>query len=197
MARPRWLSRAPLRWAEIAVSAADLAGDLAPLEPRLAERFAGGAPYAVRADAAGLAVGRAAPYVGFGPLLGEAVWAWERYVEVARPGRLTRVGVLFRNRLQIDADAAPRLFTEGERLVPGQAYQSALVRDDDTRATIDHRAETTPGGALLVDLDFEVARAVDLPAASELIWKVVGELAMIEHALFFESVTDAALAPYV
>jgi hypothetical protein len=48
-----------------------------------------------------------------------------------------------------------------------------------------------------VDIDLEVVRAVDLPASSELIWKVAGELAAIEHALFFESVSDEALAPYV
>jgi hypothetical protein len=197
MARPRWLSRAPLRWAEVAVSAADLRGDLGPLPALLAERFPPGAPYDVRVDASGIAVGRRGLYAGFGPLLGEAVWAFERYVEATRPARLTRVAVIYRNRLQIAAAAALRCFTEGARLVPGQAFQEALFRGDDTRATVDYHVAAAEGGALIVDLDLEVARAIEIPPASERVWRVAGELAAIEHALFFGSVTDEALEPYV
>src|SRR5580692_7018885 len=99
MAQARWLPRAPVVRARVEVSAVlpaaprpdlfeALAHRLFERYPRVeagpsGSRLTGEAPYEVDVTREGLSCSRLGPYAGFGPLVGEAIWAWERYVDVA------------------------------------------------------------------------------------------------------------------
>jgi len=229
MATHQWLSRAPIVEAVVELTVVPhgdaRGGALDTLPTRLVERypraarrleatarghaeshrFQGEAPYVLQCSMQGLSCARLPPYGGFGPLVGEALWAWEHYVELARPARIVRLAVRFQNRfelpwpLQLD-----RLFLSGPRVAPSLpqtviAMESrlSLQHDADTSSQLAQQLEVIAGDRAAVTLDIEVRRTVELPSDSHRIWQGLGELASIEHHVFFESVTDEALAPYV
>jgi hypothetical protein len=208
MAKPRWLTRAPVVHARVEVYAVlppapppDL---LDALQHRLFERyprvtigpagcrFTGETPYALEVTSGGMACSRAGAYAGFGPLVGEAIWAWERYVDVAAPVRVSKVAVHYENRFDLPAGAeSGRLFPQ---VLDGGGARFARLCGPGTRAAVVQRSEEE-GACFRFDIDVE--RDVELPADSSFVWRSLGELAKIEHRIFFESVTDEALAPYV
>ncbi len=233
MATHQWLSRAPIVEAVVHLSAvladdarSHDARDLGALPARLAERYphkerriidagarghgesyrlTGSAPYVVQASLEAMTCSRLAPYGGFGPLIGEALWAWEHYLEVSRPARIFRIAVRFLNRFEVPLPLQlDRLFLTGPRIAPSLPQTVSPVESRiilqcgaDTQARIAQRIEPAAEGLARVCLDVEVHRAVSLPPDSHLVWQGLGELAAIEHHVFFESVTDEALAPYV
>jgi hypothetical protein len=199
MATHQWLSRAPVAEARVtlavAFTEAPSADDRAALHERLSERyprrarrepdgevFSGETLYSVEASPEGLSCVRKHPYAGFGPFVGEVLWAWERYLEVARPERLRRLAVRFRN--HFDAPLALLAAPDLDAL----AARHASADGPETRATVSVSADA---------LEIAVERAVDLAPDSHLVWQALGELAKLEHRVFFASVTDEALAPYV
>lgn len=232
MAIHQWLSRAPIVEAvvqlEVVLSDPDhipRARALEALPARLAERyprvtqrleatprdhtesyrFSGDARYVVQASVDGMSCARLAPYGGFGPLVGEALWAWEHYLEIAGPIRLSRLAVRFQNRFEVPLPLQlDRLFLTGPRVasslpqrVGAMECRISLQHDADTQSLLTQRIEEATDGHARVGFDLEVQRTVDLSCDSHRIWQGLGELASIEHHVFFESVTDEALAPYV
>jgi uncharacterized protein (TIGR04255 family) len=214
MASHRWLSRAPLVEARVEIGAVfagevrdgvldAIAGKLSERYPRVEHRgrglrrLHGDAPHVVEASSEGLRVSRLAPYAGFGPLVGEALWAWERTLEVARPRRVRRIAVRFDNRFQLPRGVPlDRLFAGGAAL---DEVVARVALDQGARAVVTQREEEAEvsGDRVCFVLDIAVDRAVDLPPESDAVWRSLGELAAMEHRIFFESVTDEALAPYV
>jgi uncharacterized protein (TIGR04255 family) len=229
MATHQWLSRAPIVEAVVELTVIPRSdargGALDALPARLVERypraarrleatarghaeshrFTGEAPYVVEASPEGLTCTRLAPYGGFGPLVGEALWAWEPYVELARPARIVRLAVRFQNRFEVPLPLElDRLFLTGPRVAPSlpqtvTALDSRLTLQHgaDTHSLLAQRIELLANERARVGVDIEVRRAVDLAPDSHRIWQGLGELASIEHHLFFETLTDEALAPYV
>lgn len=229
MANHKWLSRAPIVEAVVGLEVVlrdgprpdaldGLPARLAERYPRVARRlevtprghaeshrFTGEARYVVEASVDGMSCARLSPYGGFGPLVGEALWAWEHYLEIAAPIRLSRLSVRFQNRFEV---AAPlrldHLFVTGPRVAPSLPQtvgavecRITLQHDADTRSLLTQRVEAAADGLARVGFDIDVQRAVDLPPDSHRIWQGLGELASIEHHVFFESLTDEALAPFV
>jgi hypothetical protein len=208
MAKPRWLTRAPVVRARVEVSAVlpttpppDL---FDALQHRLFERypevtagpagrrFTGETPHEVEVTRGGLSCSRVGPYAGFGPLVAEVIWAWERYVDVAAPVRVSKVAVHYENRFDLPAGSGiAQLFPQ---VIDGGGARFAGLSGPGTRAAVVQRSEEE-GASFRFDIDVE--RDLDLPADSSLVWRSLGELAKIEHRIFFESVTDEALAPYV
>ncbi len=153
------------------------------------------ASYEVEVTHAGLSCSRVGAYTGFGPLVGEAIWAWERYADVASPSTVSRVAVHYENLFELPAGAEhARLFPQ---VTGGGGARFARLCGPGTRAAVVQRNEEAERGATTFRFDIDVERTVELPADSSLIWRALGELAKIEHRIFFESVTDEALAPYV
>jgi uncharacterized protein (TIGR04255 family) len=220
MATHQWLSRAPLveatvelsfgPWASPRDDAGALAQALAERYPRAearapdGHRFRGDALYAVEAWAGGMTVSRLAPYTGFGPLVGEALWAWERTLDVARPPRIRRLAVRFQNRFELGSTAdLDRRFPTAPRVAPALAPDLRSLESrlrfacgEDTTAVLAQRLPHARERARF-ELDIDVERVVDLAPDSDRVWRSLGELAAIEHRLFFESVTEEALGPYV
>jgi hypothetical protein len=208
MAKPRWLTRAPVVRARVEVSAvlpaAPRAGLFEALQHRLFERYprvtaagagcrlTGDTLYEVEVTRGGMACSRVGTYAGFGPLVGEAIWAWERYVDEALPVQVSRVAVHYENRFELPAGAPRgRLFPQ---VLDGGGARFARLCGPGTRAAVVQRSDDDGAG---FRFDIDVERAVELAADSSVIWRSLGELAKIEHRIFFESVTDEALAPYV
>jgi len=150
---------------------------------------------------------RLKPYETWENLLGATQSVWEKYAKVVRPETITRVATRFINTIEIPLPFGDfnEFLTSSPSMPPKlpQALSSFFTRvvipEPKTGAiaivTQSLESAVSPSVApILLDIDVFVERQFESP---EEVWAMLGKLREIKNLIFFESVTDKALEPYV
>lgn len=150
---------------------------------------------------------RLKPYQTWESLLEEAQKVWGKYAEVIKPEAITRVATRFINTIEIPLPFGD--FSEFLTSPPGipaklpQALSSFFTRvvipDPKTGAvailTQSLESAVSPNVVpVLIDIDVFVERPFE---TQEDVWTTLNRLRDIKNLIFFESVTEKALEPYL
>ena len=153
---------------------------------------------------------RLRPYETWENLQAEAQKCWSVYNEVFRPQVITRVATRFINALEI-----PLPFTDFSEYLNGppnvpsglpQAIAGFFTRvvfpDLQTGATaiITQSLESVVGSTslkVLLDIDVILERSFDTQDNQQEAWTTIGKLRDLKNKIFFESVTEKSLRPYI
>lgn len=147
---------------------------------------------------------RLKPYESWKSFRRDAHEMWEHYKKIARPERITRIGLRYINRIEIPLpikDFSEYLLTKLDiasglpNAISAMALQ-AVLRDADTGAgvilnqSIDPNNDSSDHLPLVFDID--AFKEVDLPADSGDLWNIVAILRRIKDDFFFKSFTEKA-----
>ncbi len=161
----------------------------------------------VQARLDGFTVNKLPPYITWKSLKERARELWQRYVEIARPIKVTRLAARYVNRIEVPlgVDFKEAILTVPE-IAPGipQGLPEYFMR-----LVIPHPAGSTaivtlaspvapPTGDMLPMLfDIDVFRFTDLATADDSsIWSTMEELRAYKNVIFFNSITPAQLEKY-
>lgn len=150
---------------------------------------------------------RLKPYETWENLLAETQSIWKEYAEVVKPETITRVATRFINTIEIPLPFGDfnEFLTSSPSIPPKlpQALSSFFTRvvipEPKTGAvaivTQSLESAVSPTAApVLLDIDVFVERQFE---SLDDVWATLGKLREIKNQIFFESVTDKALEPYV
>jgi len=158
----------------------------------------------VQARLNGFGFSRLKPYESWKSFRRDALEMWEHYKKLARPDRITRIGLRYINRLEIPlpiSDFSEYILTKLD-IAPGLPNAvsaialQAVIRDADSGAgviineSIDPNSASTTHLPLIFDID--AFKEVDLPHDSPDIWKIVATLRRLKDDFFFKSFTEKA-----
>lgn len=144
------------------------------------------------------------PYQSWKSFRREAAELWDHFKKIARPERITRIGLRYINRIEIPLpidDFGDYVLTKLD-IAPGlpSAVSAmaihAVVRDSTSGAgviineAIDQ--STTSSTHLPLIFDIDAFKEVDLDPDSVELWKDVGTLRKLKDEFFFKSFTDKA-----
>jgi uncharacterized protein (TIGR04255 family) len=151
----------------------------------------------------GFTFSRLKPYQTWEALRSEARRLWTLYTAVARPLRVTRVGVRYVNRialrLPVDLDeyisTAPRIAAALPQSLRGLFMRLVIPfpRHEATCIVTQLLEEIDADGRLPYVFDIDAFRPVMLPADAEDAWTVADELRAVKNEVFFASLTPRAL----
>lgn len=151
----------------------------------------------------GFTLNRLAPYTRWAELLPEALRLWSVYAEVAQPLAVPRVAVRYINRLEVLTDSRRREWlTWGPSAptgLPGEISQYMVRLQSSipqTNTTVVVTQALEPGlvaEKLSVLLDIDVHRTGDFGPEAGPLGAVLEELRTLKNAVFFSSLTPAAL----
>lgn len=160
----------------------------------------------VQARLDGFSLNKLPPYAKWDALRERAQDLWQRYVEIARPIRVTRLAVRYINRIELTpgVDFKHSILTVPE-IAPGipqglPEYFMRLVIPHDsgataivTEASLPQTLEQPP--SMLFDID--VFRFTDIPVGdTAAIWSTMEELRAYKNVIFFNSVTSEQMEKY-
>jgi len=147
---------------------------------------------------------RLRPYKDWEAFSREARELWGHYVALAKPEKVTRIGLRYINRLDLPlplSDLKEYLLT-GPEIAPGLPqgmagffFQVVLPMDKaEALATITETvlANEVTKASLPVVLDIDVFRNGAFPFAADKLWPLLTPLHDAKNLLFFESLTDKA-----
>jgi uncharacterized protein (TIGR04255 family) len=157
----------------------------------------------IQAQLTGFSLSRLAPYQSWEPFRNEMRWLWGVYREVARPIKVTRLGVRTVNRIDIPGANAelksyfrtfPEISPELPQLMDGFFMQLRLPFPGlPGLATINQTAvpSLTPDVVSIV-LDVDLFRGENIPQDEEEIWRTIDALHDCRNDIFEACITDAA-----
>jgi uncharacterized protein (TIGR04255 family) len=160
----------------------------------------------VQARRDGFTFNKLRPYSDWSAFSGEARELWERYMQLAKPANVTRLGLRYINRIEVPLplgdfrDFCP-LFPDLPPGVPQSLneffmrFSAPVPGTANTMSVITTTFEIpTPGETKLpLILDIEVFENFDLFAPdTDLIWQKLDRLRAAKNDIFFASVTEAA-----
>lgn len=160
----------------------------------------------VQARLDGFSLNKLPPYAKWDTLREQAQELWQRYVEIARPIRVTRLAVRYINRIELapGVDFKESILTVPE-IAPGvpqglPEYFMRLVIPHDSGATAIVTEASLPPTlaeppAMLFDID--VFKFADISASdSPAIWSTLEELRAYKNLIFFNSITSKQMEKY-
>jgi uncharacterized protein (TIGR04255 family) len=162
---------------------------------------------AVQARLDGFTFNKLRPYESWELFRDEGRELWEKYVGVAFPSRVTRLGLRFINRLELPLPL--KSFAEFIRTIPEVApsvpqelselfMRLVIPKPEIGAAVIIHEALANPTDPdripLILDLDAFAMVAID-PNSNEL-WDRLEQLREFKNQVFFGSLTDRCLEMY-
>ncbi len=158
----------------------------------------------VQARRHGFSFTRLTPYQNWEAFIGEARDLWQKYVQLTRPEKVTRVALRFINRLDLPlpiTDLKQYLLT-GPELAPGlpqglTSFFFRVVVPDTARQAVAIITETTedaehPRGRLPVILDIDAFREGVFSTSGDKLWPIFEQLRLFKNHIFFESLTEEA-----
>ena len=158
----------------------------------------------VRLD--GFTLGCLPPYKSGESFLEQTRQFWARYVSVAKPVKVTRLGIRTINKIDIPTGVDLQRFVltgpEIARALPQDMSQffMQIVLPDISGAVaviIQTFGESKPGSNTIpLIFDIDATHEVEFAAEDERIWKVFSELRNLKNRIFFNSLTSQALEAY-
>lgn len=153
---------------------------------------------------------RLRPYETWESLRGEALTCWTVYNEVFKPQVITRVATRFINTLQISLPLADfSEYLNGPPNVPSGLPQAligfftrVILPEPQTGATaiVTQSLESMVDPSnlnVLLDIDVFLERSFDTQENQQEAWATIDKLRELKNKIFFESVTEKALRPYL
>jgi uncharacterized protein (TIGR04255 family) len=159
----------------------------------------------VQAQLGGFSFSRLPPYHDWDDLVAGARAAWNLYVGIARPVRVTRFAVRTINRMPLPMPVGdlrewlrtiPDLPTTVPQVVSELFSRIVLpMPDGQTRVILTQAVEPLPPGGTecVVIFDIDVFREGDFPTAGEAVWDGLSHLRGLKNTFFFECVTPRTL----
>lgn len=154
-----------------------------------------------------MTLSRLKPYQAWEDLYQEAQKVWENYADVVKPEGITRVATRFINTIEIPLPFGDfNEFLAASPSVPAKLPQAlssfftrVVIPDPKTGAvaiiTQSLEAAVSPNVIpVLLDIDVFVERPFE---TKEDAWETLNKLRDFKNLIFFESVTDKALEPYL
>lgn len=151
------------------------------------------------------------PYVSADSMFGEALDLWQRYVEVAHPKAVIRLALRYINVLQLPFKGGDdfRRFLTAAPDMPDDSPQR-LISDFVTRVTFldpDRRAKAivtqqlqlapAKGGPIPFVIDIDVFQEAEIGIHREQLEPRLQSLRQMKNDLFFSSLTEETLEPYL
>lgn len=158
----------------------------------------------VRLD--GFTVNKLSPYDSWKSLREQTRELWQRYVEIARPIKVTRLAARYVNRIEMlpGADFKESILTVPEiaagipQGLPEYFMRLVIPHHSGSIAIITEASLPTPQGeipAMLFDID--AFRFTDIPATDEsAMWSILEELRAYKNLIFFNSIPPTQLEKY-
>jgi uncharacterized protein (TIGR04255 family) len=159
--------------------------------------------HVVQVQRGGFTFSRLRPYVDWDQLVGAAKGAWDQYVRIAKPRRVTRIAVRTLNRIELPIPTGD--LRQWVRIVPDmpeglpQSISEMFVRfvvPVPAEQAVVILTETLPvvpatEGRVAVILDLDVVCAAEFSVDG--VWAAVQPLRSIKNKFFFECVTPQTL----
>jgi uncharacterized protein (TIGR04255 family) len=160
--------------------------------------------HVVQVQRGGFSFSRLAPYTNWDDLIAGANAAWGKYVQIAKPRRVTRIAVRTINRIELPRPTGD--LREWIRIVPElppslpQSISEMFVRfvvPVPLEQAVVILTETLPAGQVTGDrlsaiLDVDVFREAEFPIDDRL-WAALKPLRRVKNEFFFECLTPRAL----
>jgi uncharacterized protein (TIGR04255 family) len=158
----------------------------------------------VRLD--GFTMSRLQPYTRWTIFSADARDLWERYKDIARPTKVTRLAVRYINRLELKPGrdlrdyilTVPDIAPEVPQMLPDYFMRLVIPRDTGSIAVVSQG--TVPRGpkatTFPIVFDIDVFRPVDLSSDASEIWSIMEELRMYKNLIFFKSLTPTFLEEF-
>lgn len=155
----------------------------------------------VRLD--GFTLSKLPPYITWKSLSDHAKELWHRYVEIARPTKVTRLALRYVNRIEMSLGD----FKESIRTVPEIAHgipqglpeyfmRLVIPHPSGSVAIVTEASLPTPEIPTML-FDIDVFRFMELEATDESrVWSVLEELRAYKNVIFFNSVSPKQLEKY-
>jgi uncharacterized protein (TIGR04255 family) len=160
----------------------------------------------VQARLDGFSLNKLHPYDSWRSLSQQARELWRRYVEIARPTKVTRLAVRYTNRIEMPPGVD---FKESIRTVPEIAlgipqglpqYFMRLVIPDQSGAiaiVTEASLPPSPSGDVAMLFDIDAFRFTEFTSADESgIWSTLEALRAYKNMIFFNSITPTQLEKY-
>lgn len=158
----------------------------------------------IRTD--GFAVSRLPPYTSWEKVLPRALELWTQYCDVARPERVNRLGVRYVNRLRLPMPVDLSAHLTSPPTIPEmlpqvlRGYLTRMVLHDPetgNSVTVTQATEpSTDSEHLIVLLDIDALREVDLDPSSQEVGSMLESLRQQKNRAFFGSVTEQTAERY-
>lgn len=158
----------------------------------------------VQARRNGFGFSRLKPYQDWHSLSAEARRLWKLYSGLAKPEKVTRIGLRYINRLELPlpfGDFKEYILT-GPEIAAGLPqglstfFFRAVIPDETIEGfvTITETIEEVDGsrGILPLILDIDVFRLGSFPVADDKLWPMFQQLHDLKNRVFFRSITDKA-----
>ena len=159
---------------------------------------------AVQALRDGFSFSRFRPYEEWDTFSKEARTLWERYAALAKPDKVTRIGLRYINRLELPLpfDDFKEYLLTGPEIAPelpqglASFFFRVVIPIDEAKAfgvitetTVESEATKT---VVPLILDIDVFRTGAFPVAADKLWPSFDQLREAKNRLFFKSLTDKA-----
>jgi uncharacterized protein (TIGR04255 family) len=154
----------------------------------------------------GFTLSRLQPYHSGDKLIEEARDLWHRYLQVARPRKVTRLAVRNVNRIEMEAGSpleryvltVPEIARSLPQILEGFFLRLLLPDASGAHAIVTETFGEIRPETLVIPLilDIDAFREVDLGPDDAEIWQVVAELRAFKNRIFFNSLTAQCLETY-
>ncbi len=154
----------------------------------------------------GFTLSRLKPYHTGDMFIEEARDLWRRYVQVARPSKVTRLAVRNVNRIEMEAGSpleryvltVPEIARSLPQILEGFFLRLLLPDASGAHAIVTETfGETRPETQVIpLILDVDAFREVDLGPDDADVWQVVSDLRAFKNRIFFNSLTAQCLEAY-
>ena len=154
----------------------------------------------------GFTLSKLRPYDSWRTFCPFFVECWNRYVQVAKPLKITRVALRYVNRLELPngVDMKESILTVPEigpnipQNLPAFLMRLAIPNPSGEMAIVTLTSEDvqTLSGDFPIIFDIDVFRDVELEVGDPTLWKVIRDLRAYKNTIFFNSLTPKALDRY-
>lgn len=140
---------------------------------------------------------------GWENLRDEAQLAWERYLEVIGPPRITRLAIRYINQIVIESDnidleeyftAPPKIPSELPQVQDMENFFSRVVfGNSDPKATVIVIQAPSPNpyeGKMTITLDIDIFREYPEPKGDESLWQTLDQFRILKNNIFEASLTQ-------
>ncbi len=154
----------------------------------------------------GFTVSKLPPYITWNSLRDQAKELWQRYVNIARPIKVTRLAARYVNKLALrsGADFKEAILTIPE-IAPGipqglpEYFMRLVIPHHSGSIAIVTEASLPPSEAEVPEMlfDIDAFRFTNIPMSEEsTIWSILEELRVYKNVIFFNSLTPTQLEKY-
>ena len=160
----------------------------------------------VQARLDGFTLSRLRPYHDGDTFLAQARELWRRYVEIARPTKVTRLAIRNVNRIEMErsADLQRYVLTAPEiaRGLPQEMlhfFMRVILADSSGALAIVTETVAEPAASastIPLIFDIDAFREIEFQADDPEIWSALGVLRQVKNRIFFRSLTPEALEAF-